>query len=218
MQRGNIASSGSAATNIDCTFCQYDNLTPYILTETTNFYLVTDHAPLVEGHLLIIPKDHFPCYGDVPLSLDTELFMLKGIVQRFFARYYTAPIFWEHGIFRQTVYHAHLHCFPFGALHYSETEQLHACILHSQEELREWYSKHGHYFYLEDSRYTLLFPPQLDRYYMVIRDVVYPGAAPYLGHTGWRSPQQRFEAGKSLIQSTILKWQNFDKEEAHYAN
>ncbi|HEY7415066.1 MAG TPA: HIT domain-containing protein [Ktedonobacteraceae bacterium] len=219
MQRGsNSTPSTTAATDIDCAFCQHDNLTPYILTETMHFYLVTDHAPLVEGHLLIIPKNHFSCYGNVPPSLDPELFMLKETVHRFFARFYIAPIFWEHGIFRQTVRHAHLHCFPFGTLSYNENGELHACILHSQEDLRNWYSKHGHYFYLEDSRYTLIFPPQLDRYYQVIHDVVYPNAAPYLGQAGWRSPQQRFEAGKPLIQSTIVKWQSFEEEGAQYVD
>lgn len=218
MQGGSNVSLGIGATKIDCSFCQQDNLAPYILTETSNFYLATDHAPLVEGHLLIISKSHFLCYGDAPSSLDSELLTLKNIVQRFFARYYAAPVFWEHGIFRQTVFHAHLHCFPFGSLRYSAEEKLHERIVYSQDELRDWYSTYGHYFYLEDSRYALIFPPRLDHYQRVIREVVYPSAAPYFSYRGWRSPQQRLEAGKPLIQSAIAKWNSFQKEEVQHAS
>ncbi len=48
----------------DCVFCHRSEITD-ILKETPHFWLAADHAPLVEGHLLVIPKQHYACYGDV---------------------------------------------------------------------------------------------------------------------------------------------------------
>ena len=112
MQNGSRASLNAETNNIDCAFCQRSDIAANILKETTAFLVVADHAPLVEGHILIIPKSHYACYGEVPAELDAELLALKREVQEFFAQYYAPAVFWEHGVFRQTVFHAHLHCFP----------------------------------------------------------------------------------------------------------
>ena len=109
MLNGSNVSSGTEANKNDCIFCKRTEIS-ILLKETPNFLLAADHAPLVEGHILIIPKQHFACYGEVPAKLDEELFSLKHEVQRFFTRYYAPTVFWEHGIFKQTVFHAHLHC------------------------------------------------------------------------------------------------------------
>ena len=144
-------SSNAEPTPIQCTFCQRSDIESYILKETSNLRLVLDHAPLVEGHLLIMPKAHYACYGDVPSSLDEELFALKHEVQRFFQQYYDPVIFWEHGVFHQTVFHAHLHCFPFGPLPQHQLdlcEELCAEVVQAQDNIRAWYASKGYYFYL----------------------------------------------------------------------
>ena len=65
-----------------CPFCQRETL-PGILTETEHFYLLADHAPLVEGHLLVIPRGHYACYGALPTWLETEFVTLKRRVADF---------------------------------------------------------------------------------------------------------------------------------------
>jgi diadenosine tetraphosphate (Ap4A) HIT family hydrolase len=203
----------------NCTFCHRSKIDAYILKETPNFRIVTDHAPLVEGHLLIIPQKHYSCYGTVPASLDTELQTLKQEVRTFFAKFYASPIiFWEHGIFRQTVFHAHLHCFPFKGVTYNLTEGLHGLVVSSQNDIRAWYTDQGHYFYLEDPNHALLFAPEVDRYSHVIRKILWTGASAHNGHTQWRSAQQRHEEGKSLIPITTAKWHQFQQQEVDYAN
>src|SRR5579864_8803574 len=124
MQIGSNVSFDGESNGTDCAFCNRTEVT-HILKETPRFLLAADHAPLVEGHILIIPKSHYTCYGDVPGTLDEELLALKNEVRQFFARYYVPPVFWEHGIFRQTVFHAHLHCFPWGETGYDLHENLH---------------------------------------------------------------------------------------------
>jgi diadenosine tetraphosphate (Ap4A) HIT family hydrolase len=203
---------GNEVTREDCPFCQRRDLVHYILKETAHFRLVTDHAPLLEGHLLIIPRSHYTCYGDVPETLDTELFVLKQEVQQFFQQYYAAPVFWEHGIYHQTVFHAHLHCFPFGDVHYDLSEDLHDELVASQDDLRSWYTTRGEYFYLEDSQHAMLFPPVAERYYSIIRGVLSRGIISQVGSINWRSPQERYEQGKALIQATKSKWSAFEKK------
>ena len=104
MQNGSRASLNAETNNIDCAFCQLGDIAANILKETTAFLVVADHAPLVEGHILIIPKHHYACYGEVPAALDAELLALKREVQQFFAQFYAPAVFWEHGVFRQTVF------------------------------------------------------------------------------------------------------------------
>ncbi|HLZ62902.1 MAG TPA: HIT family protein [Ktedonosporobacter sp.] len=212
MQGGNNASSDAVSTQKDCIFCQKHGIARNILKETASFRLVADHAPLVPGHLLIIPKDHYTCYGDVPSALDEELYTLKREVQQFLTRFYAPIVFWEHGIFRQTVFHAHLHCFPFGAIEFDPSEGLHEIVVTSQDDIRAWHAQHGQYFYLEDRQRALLFTPQVERYLHVVQQVLWPGAVSRNGTTKWRSPQQRQEEGEPLIQAVIAHWRAFQQQ------
>ena len=218
MLNGSYASLDTEAIDTNCAFCLRSNFATNILKETDAFFIVTDHAPLVEGHILILPKRHFACYGVVPAELDAELLALKREVQDFFAGYYAPVVFWEHGIFRQTVFHAHLHCFPFGATEYDATKTLHSLVVQSQDDVRAWYAMHGHYFYMEDRSNFLLFAPETDRYLQVVKHVLWPGASSHSHYSGWRSPQQRYEQGAPLIRATMDKWHEFQRSGAGYAD
>lgn len=195
---------------IDCAFCQPSSI-HYVLKETPHFLLVADHAPLVEGHLLIIPKDHYTCYGDVPAALDEELFALKQEVQQFFAQAYAPPVFWEHGVFKQTVFHAHLHCFPWGRTGYRLEQALHGSVVTTQEDIRSWYREHGHYFYMEDAEVALLFEPDMSRYLSVVKDVFIRGMSLHGGKAEWRSPQQRYEERLPIIQAINRHWEIYQR-------
>lgn len=190
-----------------CEFCQQTTIAPYLLKETDNFRIIADHAPLVEGHLLIVPRQHYACYGAVPARLDAELLTLKQEVRAFFLDFYAAPVYWEHGVFHQTVFHAHLHCFPFGETHYALSEELHTLVVHSQDDIRAWYTTQGPYFYLEDDEHALLFAPQADAYRRVIQQALWSGVVARTGNTTWRSAQQRQLEGVASIASLKEKWQ-----------
>jgi diadenosine tetraphosphate (Ap4A) HIT family hydrolase len=211
MQNGTQAPQENTAHRLDCTFCQRNNVTD-ILSETPHFLLAADHAPLVEGHLLVIPKDHYACYGDVPSTLDEELFAIKDELRQFYARYYAPVVFWEHGVFRQTVFHAHLHCFPWGNLNYDLDSQIHNAIVSGQEDIRAWYHAQGHYFYLEDEQVALLFAPEMDRYMHVMQQVFQKGLAARGRPVRMRSPQQRIEEGRPLIEHVKARWSDFQQQ------
>jgi diadenosine tetraphosphate (Ap4A) HIT family hydrolase len=218
MQNGSRASLDAEPTKTNCAFCQYSSIAPYILKETPTFRIIADHAPLVEGHLLIIPRHHYACYGTVPANLDEELLALKHEVQNFLAQFYAPAIFWEHGIFRQTVFHAHLHCFPFGETTYDLSRELHHAEIHSQHDIRTWYASYGEYFFLQDSHHALLFQPNLDIYTRIIHEVLWSRALALGGHSAWRSPQQRREEGVALIEAMKAKWQLFQQQGVQHAD
>src|SRR5215813_10304701 len=158
-----------------CAFCHREALAG-ILAETDHFYLLADHAPLVEGHLLLIPRNHYACYGALPAQLEEEFLTLKRRVADFLGDAYRSPVFFEHGVFRQTVYHAHLHAIPFGPLNFG----VHALAaadgrsVHTLGDVRSWYEERGPYFYIEqppahgDPAEAALFPPEERRYYVVL--------------------------------------------------
>ena len=188
----------------DCAFCLRQKLNN-VLLESQSFFLLADHAPLIEGHILLVPKTHYRCYGAVPPALEEEFLRMKALATTFQTQWYRPPVFWEHGIFRQTVYHAHLHCFPFGPL------QLDLSAFHPQQVenlagVREWYEQRGQYFYFEHlSGAGQLFMPEEMRYFSVLGELR-KGAST---HGAWHPPEMRRLTGGSKIQSLAQKWQEF---------
>ncbi len=134
-----------------CVFCAPEVLTTRMMS-TPHFLVIADHAPLVPGHTLIIPQQHYPCYGAVPGDLDEELVAIRDLITGFLTRNYPAVTWFEHGVFHQTVYHAHLHAMPLGAIHPSVTRDaaLGGVPIANRADLRAWYAEHGHYTYLEE--------------------------------------------------------------------
>jgi diadenosine tetraphosphate (Ap4A) HIT family hydrolase len=189
----------------DCDFCSRDELA-FVLKETPSFLLVADHAPLVEGHILIIPRDHYACYGAVPVTLEAELEALKTEVRIFAARYYRPAVFWEHGVFHQTVFHAHLHCFPFGR---SAVALLrHGEAVTGLADVQRWYGTRGHYFYYEQENERYIFPAENERYFQVL-DILRTGAELY---GVWRPPAERRAFGGPRIQSLVQRWHEFSDQ------
>lgn len=188
----------------DCAFCLRQKL-HNILLESQFFFLLADHAPLIEGHILLVPKVHYRCYGALPEPLEEEFLQMKALATAFQTQYYRPPVFWEHGIFRQTVYHAHLHCFPFGPL------QLNLSAFHPQQVenlagVREWYEQRGQYFYFEQQPGAgQLFVPEEMRYFSVLGELRKNAST----HGAWHPPEMRRLTGQSKIDSLVQKWQEF---------
>ena len=168
-----------------CPFCAMGAL-EVVLMETSNLYVLVDNAPLVEGHLLIVPKFHWACYGAVPSTYDDELDATKRRVSDFLAQTYRSACFFEHGVFRQTVFHAHLHAFPLGAR--AVTPELVAEATHAgggsvrgQDDIRSWYAANGQYFYVEQAnndeieRVAALFPAEEATYFRVLGQLLAAG-------------------------------------------
>jgi diadenosine tetraphosphate (Ap4A) HIT family hydrolase len=214
-----------------CAFCEHAAL-DIILTETEHFLVLADNAPLVEGHLLIVPREHFACFGALVAALDDELLALKRRMARFCAVVYRRAIFFEHGVFGQTVAHAHLHAVPIGAwgvpLHTMATEA-DGWPVRVQGDVRAWYEANGHYFYVESpvdaadgaaaqagdgltAEYpteAAIFPPSEGPYIRVLtmlreRSNIY---------TPWQPQFARRMDGAPKMRALAAKWQAFAASE-----
>lgn len=92
-----------------CPFCKVNAAENTVLFEGDGFFLMADFAPLSEGHILLIPRDHYPHLAALPQALDEEFERLKAWAWRFIERRFGRLAFWENGIFGQSVPHAHQH-------------------------------------------------------------------------------------------------------------
>lgn len=88
------------------------------LFETANFAVLPSLGSLVEGWVLIVPRDHFICMGALSAGLWLELKGLKAVIAASLAQQYGEICAFEHGAHapnRQVgcgVDHAHLHLVP----------------------------------------------------------------------------------------------------------
>src|ERR1035437_2255601 len=96
-------------------FCGDRSNQPRALFETAHFFAVPDLYPITPGHILIIPKAHYPAYAATPQRYDREL---EGVVSRVASflrdQYGREAMVWENGGpgAGQSVHHAHLHIIP----------------------------------------------------------------------------------------------------------
>jgi diadenosine tetraphosphate (Ap4A) HIT family hydrolase len=204
----------------ECVFCEREAL-DIILAETEHFFLLADNAPLVEGHLLIVPREHYACFGAVPEALDDELLALKAGVARFCAEVYQPASFFEHGVFGQSVSHAHLHAVPLGpsGLRIHELATPDGRAVSSPADVRAWYEAHGHYFYLES-------PPDSADPFVTEAAVFAPQERPYVrvltmlrershAYNPWQPQFVRRMQGGPKMQALAQKWQTFVSREPH---
>jgi len=88
------------------------------LFSSANFISLPSIGSLVEGWLLIIPKEHFLSFGAMPLHLANDLATFRALVADYLERKYGSLCAFEHGPSRLTrqigcgVDHAHLHLVP----------------------------------------------------------------------------------------------------------
>jgi len=195
-----------------CVFCRRDTLRD-ILYETEHFFLLADHAPIVEGHVLILPRTHFACFGAVPADLDSELLRLKAQVANFSRETYQAPIFFEHGVYHQTVFHAHLHAIPVDSFpdDVADLAAAKGAQVESQADIRAWYQTHGQYFYLEglardgNPAQATIFPPNEPLYRQVL------GLLRTQSHSsgGWQPQPLRRLSSHPKIRAVASAWEDY---------
>lgn len=96
-------------------FCQKERFAPFIIDESRYLYLLHDAYPLMEGHLLIVPKQHRSCFAELSAHEVSEFDIYRQNVHDFHLSRYGASVQFEHGGVAQTVPHAHMHFLPTNA-------------------------------------------------------------------------------------------------------
>jgi len=98
----------------DCPHCNLSSFaTKHPLKETKNFIVVCDVHPLIEGHILIMPKQHISCIGEYRKNFLDEFLELYKQFLNFIKQTYGSVSSFEHGKIGQTVFHSHVHLLPF---------------------------------------------------------------------------------------------------------
>lgn len=98
----------------NCPHCDPNSFAlKYPLKETKDFWVVCDVHPLIEGHVLIIPKKHLSCIAEYPDDVYQEFVALFTEFSLFIQKTYGCVSTFEHGKIGQTVFHSHIHLLPF---------------------------------------------------------------------------------------------------------
>lgn len=95
-----------------------DNLCQDIIFTGDFFYVKPDISPVVENHLLIIPKKHVFCINDLSAIYKNELKDIKKRIIQYYNNNNMNYLFFEHGCCCERepgsscIHHAHLHAIP----------------------------------------------------------------------------------------------------------
>ena len=122
------------------------NVKSNILLESELFVLIADISPLVQGHSLLIPKEHYPSFARLPNAYVEELRHFRRDCIAFISRQFCTPFLFEHGSgFLEPksgacIHHAHLHVLPLAApvekwiREFGEVQQLGEIMPHELSE------------------------------------------------------------------------------------
>lgn len=98
----------------NCVFCDKKNFGDLFIGESNGWHLAATLGQIVGGYVLLIPKEHVSCLGDLTSEQTRVMVDLIDRVKTAICSEYAGPVLrFEHGIVGQTVKHAHLHLMPF---------------------------------------------------------------------------------------------------------
>jgi len=127
-----------------------------IIFETDNFVVLPSIGQIVEGYLLILPKKHANSMAALDKHLLAELEIVHSEVRQMLARFYSTPIFYEHGVGTTKfgngccVDHAHIHAVPVSLqLSFLLCKQFKWAKFSRLEELTQLAAKND-YLFVED--------------------------------------------------------------------
>ena len=148
----------------ECLFCQTDKIKSDILLESENFFVKVGIGILAPGHVMIIPKKHLSCFGELPAELSEEFLSLKEDIFNRVRSNFSEPILFEHGNYSQSVKHAHIHFIPtknhyYNLENFSEKifKDLKSMPVNDISEIKNIFEKDGSYFYLEENGQKMVF-------------------------------------------------------------
>jgi len=129
-----------------------------IVYETNNFVVFPSLGQIVEGYLIIAPKNHYICIGGIPEELYSELEDMQQKVRKILEESYTTPLFFEHGPVSSSrkggscIDHAHFHAVPVKLDIFNDlSRDFPTRSVNSYTDLKMQFEKGIPYFYLEDN-------------------------------------------------------------------
>lgn len=135
-----------------CAHCSGGIGLEYPLFDDSSFWVVCDAHPLVEGHILVIPKEHISCMGNLSKKDFLRYKELYAQVKKFINENYGPMAAFEHGIIGQTVFHAHTHFFPFiGEINDIIPETNSLIKIDSKDQVKKEFEMCNKYLFVENA-------------------------------------------------------------------
>ncbi|MBD3311034.1 MAG: HIT domain-containing protein [Candidatus Magasanikbacteria bacterium] len=153
----------------DCVFCKKENINEGIIYEDKNFIIKVGFAIIAAGHVMIIPKKHYSCFGAMPVNLLKEYDKLKTKLIKEIETKFSRPILIEYGVWGQSINHAHMHFIPKSSAGYkikniiSEIKRCHPGFkikykkIKKIEYLKKIYEKEKEYVLIERKKRIYIF-------------------------------------------------------------
>lgn len=100
----------------ECLFCECENSKEGVIYETVNWMVKEDAYPVSNGHVLIIPKEHFETYFELPDMLKESIhYVIEHVKSMLDEKYH--PDGYNIGFncgeaSGQTINHFHIHVIP----------------------------------------------------------------------------------------------------------
>jgi histidine triad (HIT) family protein len=120
-----------------CVFCDRLNIEKEIIYETNNFIVIVGVGIITPGHIMIITKNHYRCYGELPKEYDEEFLEIKKKVINKVTEKFSNPFLVEMGAWGQSVKHAHIHVIPLEGKGYKINSIMDELVAHSGFEYEE---------------------------------------------------------------------------------
>lgn len=190
-----------------CIFCDREGILERIVHETDNFFVLLGLAIVTPGHAMIVTKNHYSCYGELPDELDEEFEDLKKRVGNKIEEEFARPFFVEYSPgWGQSVPHAHVHFIPSEGPGYSIESILEEMVIPGgigyeeadMARLKEIYRNEGIYVSIEEKGKL---------YVCHVKDVPYDKEKPN-PHIGYR---QFFTQTVGL--EGVSSWQKMTEED-----
>lgn len=192
---------------VQCPFCDPKAIS-HAIFENDDFLVFPTKGQIVEGYVLLVPKRHASCLGELADAEVEKFVRLKNRIADAMAVVYgQQPIFFEHGVVGQTVHHAHLHAAPVDLdllPRIAEDFPIYSQIP-DFSLLRDAFRRDGKYLYWENAGgekfifrtpWPLKVPPQYLR-------IVFAHAAGVPGLANWREMDPMLD--NELIRKTAEK-------------
>lgn len=136
--------------------------------ESENFYVKTASVGAFSpGHVLVLPKFHIRCYGELPNEHELEYFEIMGKTKEKIKNSFSTPIASELGVYGQSIPHAHTHLFPSSYDNYSLTlesmlkyvpDEIPITNEGSIEDIKRIFSNEGEYVSLDYDKLMVMHP------------------------------------------------------------
>lgn len=142
----------------ECLFCDFDKIKKDILCSSDNFYVKVGVGILAPGHVMLLPKMHIACFARLPKQLSKEFILVKDRLFNKVKFTFNEPIIYEHGVYGQSIKHAHLHFLPSSSSHYNLDnikenifKSLKSTRIDDMSQIADVFKNEGSYFYLEQN-------------------------------------------------------------------